>query len=201
MLFDVIYESDLTAEKLASYQVVALLTARTVRQRTLSALETYVTNGGRIIAAGEAATLDETGQKRAQPEWFGKQRGKGKCTYYEQIPPLDDLSKTLRDAAGPGPIQVEAPPGVLYNIVQQPAAGRTLIHFLNYTLKPSGEIKVVSQRKYARISLFSPDSPQAVQLSIPPGAPAELKVPSVRVYSLLVMETHRPRPSKATDEH
>jgi hypothetical protein len=193
VLFDVIYESDLTAEKLAPYKVVALLTARTVRQRALSALETFVTNGGRIIAAGEAATLDETGQKLAQPEWFGKQTGKGACTYYEQIPSLDDLSKTLCDA-GPGTIQVEVPTGVLYNIVQQPATGRVMIHFLNYTLKSSGEIKVVLQKKYARISLLSPDSPQAVQLSIPPGESTDMKVPSVRIYSLLVMETHRPKP-------
>ena len=89
---------------------------------------------------------------------------------------------------GRGPSRCEAPTGVLYNIVQQPATGRTMIHFLNYTLKPSGEIKVVLPKKYTRISLLSPDSPQPVQLSIPPGAPAELKVPSVRSYSLLVME-------------
>jgi hypothetical protein len=201
VLFDVIYESDVTAEKLAPYKVVALLSARTVRQRALSALESYVTNGGRLIAAGEAATLDETGQKHAPPEWFGKQTGKGACTYSEQIPSLDDLSKTLRDAAGPVTIQVEVPTGVLYNIVQQPATGRTMIHFLNYALKPSGEIKVVSQKKYTRISLLSPDSAQAVQLSIPSGAPAELKVPAVRVYSLLVMETHVPRSVKVMDKH
>jgi hypothetical protein len=200
VLFDVIYESDLTAEKLAPYKVVALLTARTVRQRALSALETYVTSGGRIIAAGDAATLDETRQKRAQPEWFGKQTGKGECTYSAQIPPLDNLSKSLRDAAGPGQIQVEAPADVLYNIVQQPATGRVMIHFLNYALNPSGEIKVVSQNKYARISLLSPDSAQAVQLSIPPGVPAEMKVPPVRVYSLLVLETRPSRPLKAADK-
>ena len=78
VLFDVIYESDLTAEKLAPYKVVALLTARTVRQRALTALDTYVTNGGRILAAGEAATLDENGQQHAQPEWFGKTDGQGR---------------------------------------------------------------------------------------------------------------------------
>jgi hypothetical protein len=201
VLFDVIYENDLTAEKLAPYKVVALLTAQTVRQRALSALESYVTGGGRIIAAGDAATLDETGQTHAPPEWFGKQAGKGECTYSEQMPPLDDLSKTLRDAAGPGTIQVEAPTGVLYNIVQQPTTGRVMIHFLNYTLKRSGEIKVLSQKKYARISLLSPDSHQGVQLPIPPGVPAELKVPSVRIYSLLVMEAHVPRPIKVADKH
>jgi hypothetical protein len=201
VLFDILYENDLTAEKLAPYKVVALLTAGSVRQRARSALETYVTSGGSIIAAGDAATLDENGQKHPQPEWFGKQTGKGECTYSEQIPPLDDLSKTLLDAAGPGPIQVEAPTGILYNIVQQPTTGRTMIHFLKYALKPSGEIKVVLQKKYARITLLSPDSPQAVQLSIPPGAPAELTVPSVRIYSLLVMETHSPRPVKVMGKH
>jgi hypothetical protein len=194
VLFDVLYETDLTAEKLAPYKVVALLTARTVRQRALSALETYQTSGGRVLAAGEAGTRDEAGQKHAPPEWFGKQTGKGECTYYQQLPSLDDLSNTLRDAAGPGPIQVKAPAGVLYNIVQQLTTGRTMIHFLNYPLKPSGGITVVSQTKYARISLLSPDAPQAIQLSVPPGAPAELKVPSVRIYSLLVLETHNPRP-------
>jgi hypothetical protein len=201
VLFDVIYENDLTAEKLAPYKVVALVTAQTLRQRALSALESYVAGGGRIIAAGDAATLDETGQTHAQPEWFRKPAGKGECTYSEQIPPLDDLSKSLGDAAGPGPIQVEAPAGVLYNIVQQPASGRVMIHFLNYTLKPSAEIKVVAQKKYARISLLSPDSHQAVQLSIPPGVPAELTVPSVRIYSMLVLETQMPRPVKVMDKH
>jgi hypothetical protein len=201
VLFDVIYESELTAEKLAPYKVVALLTARTVRQRALAGLETYLTGGGRIFAAGEAATLDENGQKHAPPEWFGKQTGKGECTYYEQLLPFDDLSKTLLDAAGPQPIQVEAPAGVLYNIVQQPTTGRTMIHLLNYTLEPSAEIKIVMQKKYSRISFLSPDAPQAVQLPIPSGAPAELKVPSVRIYSLLVLETQSPRSIKVAGKH
>ena len=76
-----------------------------------------------------------------------------------------------------------------------------MIHFLNYALKPSGEIKVVSQKKYARISLLSPDSPQAAKLPIPSGAPVELKVPSVRIYSLLVMETRVPGSIKVAGKH
>ncbi|MGA3325112.1 MAG: alpha-amylase family protein [Terriglobia bacterium] len=187
VLFDVIYESDLTAEKLAPYKVVALLTARTVRQRALSALETYVTNGGRIIAAGDAATLDENGQKHVPPGWFGKQAGKGECTYYEQLPPLDDLSKTLRDAAGPELVHVEVPPGVLYNIVQQPATGSVMIHFLNYTLKPSAEIRVGPQQKFATMAVYSPDSSQPLVLIGPPGLDLVMKIPSVHIYSMLVM--------------
>ena len=188
VLFNVLYESDLTAVKLAPYKVVAMLTTRTTRQSAISALETYLTKGGKIIAAGDAATLDETGQKRSQPEWFGKKTGSGEYTYYEQLPPLDDLSKTLRDAAGPEVVHVEVPPGVLYNIEQQPATGSVMIHFLNYTLKPSAEIRVGPQRKFASMLMFSPDSSQPLAQIGPPGRDLAMKIPSVRVYSLLVMQ-------------
>jgi hypothetical protein len=187
VLFDVMYESDVTREKLVPYKVVALLTARTVRQRALSALETYLTNGGRVMAAGDVATLDETGQKREPPEWLGKALGKGECTYDQQIPPLDDLARKLLDAAGPEPIQVEAPAGVLYNIVRQPATGRVVIHLLNYGRNPAGEIKVVTQKQYARVNLLSPDSPGFGELTKRPGTLATWKVPPVRIYSLLVL--------------
>ncbi len=196
VLFNVLYESDLTAAKLAPYKVVAMLTTRTTRQSAISALETYLTKGGKIIAAGDAATLDETGQKRSQPEWFGKKTGSGEYTYYEQLPPLDDLSKTLRDAAGPEVVHVEVPPGVLYNIEQQPATGSVMIHFLNYTLKPSAEIKVAVKKNYGILRVLSPDLPSAVQLAISGGA-AVITVPPVRIYSLLVMETRGSSSAKA----
>lgn len=196
VLFDVIYENDLTAEKLAPYKAVALLTARTVRQRALTALETYLTNGGRIIAAGDGATLDENGQKHAPPEWFGKQTGKGECTYYQQLPPLDDLSQTLRAAAGPELVRVEVPPGVLYNIVQQPATGSVMIHFLNYTLTPSSEIKIGPQQKFATMAVYSPDASQPLVLTGPPGHALVMKIPSVHIYSLLVMQPRGNYPPK-----
>ena len=186
VLFDVIYESDLAAKHLAAYKAIALLTARTVRAGALAALEKYVAEGGRLIAAGDVATRDEQGQERPRPEWFGKPQGE--CTYYEQVPPLDDLAKSLGEAAG-SVIRVEAPAGVLFNITEQPAAGRTLIHLLNYADSPSGEIKIVPPKRNARAILLSPDSPEAVQLSVGAGGTVELKVPSVRIYSLVVLES------------
>jgi hypothetical protein len=188
VLFDVIYERDLAAKNLAAYKAVALLTARTVRAGALAALEKYVAEGGRLIAAGDAATRDEHGQERPRPEWFGKASGKGECTFYEQVPPLDDLAKSLSDAAPPA-IRVEAPAGVLFNITEQPAAGRALIHLLNYAGSPSAEIRIVPPKRYARATLLSPDSPEAVQLSAAAGGTVELKVPSVRIYSVVVLES------------
>ncbi len=199
VLFDVLYESDLTVDKLPHYKVVALLTARTVHQRAVTALENFLTGGGKVIAAGDSATLDENGQKRMPPEWFGKSLGKGECTYYEKLPALDDLASALRDAAGAWPFSIDAPPGDLYNITHQPATGRTMIHFLSYSLKPSGEIKVAGLLGRTRVTLLSPDSPQAAPVSIKPSRSGELRFPAVRIYSMLVIEN--PVPSLTAAPH
>jgi hypothetical protein len=189
VLFDVIYERDLTAERLAPYRAVALLTAQTMRERALSALESFLTNGGRLFAAGDVAAYDETGRKRSRPVWFGRKAGKGECIYYDQIPSLDEVASTLLKAGGSGPVQVEAPSGVCYHVVQQPRNGRTIVHLLNYALTPTHEIKVILQEKYGRIWLISPDMPENLQLAIPSRSPAELKLPPVRIYSLLILES------------
>ncbi len=192
VLFDVLYENDLNAQKLAHYKVVALLTTRTVRQRALAALKNYLRGGGKVIAAGDAATLDENGQKRTPPDWFGKSVGKGECIYDEELPAFDDLSTILRDAAGPGTISIDAPAGVLYNITHQPATGRTMIHFLSYSLKPTGGIKVQALVNPGGARLLSPDDPMGAPVTIMPSGDRELKVPSVRIYSMLVLENPVP---------
>jgi hypothetical protein len=175
---------------------VALLTAQTVHENALSALKSFVTAGGRLFAVGDVAAYDETARKRPRPVWFGQKAGKGECIYYDRIPSLDELAKTLLQAGGAGPVQVEAPSGVCYNLVQEPKNGRTIVHLLNYTPKPADGIKVVLRKKYRSIWLISPDMPEKVQLVSPSGSPAELKLPAVRVYSLLVLESTRPTPNR-----
>jgi len=189
VLFDVIYEHDLTTDTLASYHAVALLTAQTVGEKALSALESFVTEGGRLFATSEVAAHDETGRKRSRPPWFGRKMGKGECIYYDRIPSLDEVANTLLEAGGSGPVQVEAPSGVLYNVVRQPKTDRTIVHLLNYTLRSTKEIRVVLHKKYGRIWLISPDMPEKLQqLSTSSGDPEELKLPPVRIYSVLILE-------------
>ena len=192
VLFDVIYEHDLAAKNLSPYAVVALLTAQTVRERALSALESYVAAGGKVIAVGDAAAFDETGRRRERPAWFGRKTGKGECIYSDRALSVDELAKTLQDAGGAGRVRLEAPAGVLYHVTQEPKTGCTMVHLLNYTLQPSGEIKVVLPKKYNRIRLISPDAPQELQLATPSGVLTELQLPSVRIYSLLVLESPTP---------
>lgn len=196
VLFDVIYERDLSPEKLAPYHAVTILTAQTVHERALAVLKSFVAGGGRLFAAGDVATYDETAHKRPRPAWFGQQVGKGECIYYERTPSVDELAKTLLQAGGVGPVLVEAPSGVCYNVVEQPRNGRTLVHLLNYTPEPADGVKVVLRKKYRSIWLISPDAEEKHQLVLPSGSPAELKLPAVGVYSLLILESIRISPDR-----
>ena len=189
VLFDVIFERDLSSEKLAPYHAVALLTAQTVHERALSALEGFVVAGGKLLAAGDVAAYDETGRKRPRPAWFGQKAGKGECIYYDQIPSLDQLAEALLQAGDAGPLSVEAPSGVYYNLVQQPQMSRTMVHLLNYAPTPAEGIKVFLRKKYGSISLISPDSPEKLQLVVPSSTSAGLALPAVEVYSLLILES------------
>jgi hypothetical protein len=184
VLYDVVYEHDLTAEKLAPYTAAALLTAQTVRDRALAALELFVARGGKLFAAADAATLDETGRRRARPAVFG--RG----IYYEKLPALDGLAATLTAAAG-GAARVDAPKGVLFNAAKQTAGGRSrvLVHLLNYARTPARGVKVTVQGKYSGARLLSPDSTRVAVRALPvPGPGLEVEAPELGTYSLIVLE-------------
>ncbi|MEK7404549.1 MAG: hypothetical protein AAB225_05530 [Acidobacteriota bacterium] len=79
-------------------------------------------------------------------------------------------------------VSVEAPPGVLYNTTSQP--GRTLVHLLNYTLKPAGALKVTARDGARSARLISPDGPaELVRRS-----GAEFEIPRMHIYALLILE-------------
>lgn len=184
VIYDVLYEHDLTREKLAPYAAVALLTAETVRGRAISALEQYAAGGGKLFAAGKAAILDENGHTRSRPALFASKQ----CVYWEQLPAMDELARALRAAEKSPPVRVEAAPGILYNVVAQPDKGRTLVHLLNYTLRPASNIRIAVRDGFSDARLLSPDSPREPGRRI---SPAEVEVPSPAVYDLLVLEKKR----------
>ena len=86
-------------------------------------------------------------------------------------------------------VQLRAPGGVLFNLVQQPQYHRTLVHLLNYTGKPAEPASVVLGGKYASAWVISPDKPEKLALTVPSSSPAELKLPALGIYSLLVLES------------
>lgn len=100
---------------------------------------------------------------------------------------LEELEAALR--AGGAPVRAEAPPGVLYNAVFQPATGRTIIHLLNYTPHPTGKIKVTAEGQFRKAGLISPDEGTGPVRVVALGASsAELEVPQLRIYSVVILE-------------
>jgi len=181
VVYNVLYEHDLTAQSLAPYSAVALLTANTVRDKALAALDAFVTRGGKLFSAGNAATRDERGGPRPKPALLA--RG----TYYETLPALDELAKAL--GAIPGRVAVEARPGVLFQAAEQNAGHRRLlVHLLNYTAAPAKGVKVKVDGKFASARLLSPDSTRAAVRLVPAGSKVEIEVPELATYSLLILE-------------
>lgn len=83
VVYNVLYEHDLTPQKLSGYAAVALLQTDTLRDKALSALTAFAGRGGKLFSAGNVGTLDENGRARPKPALFS--RG----TYYEKLPDVD----------------------------------------------------------------------------------------------------------------
>ena len=160
VIYDVLYEDQLTAEKLRPYSAVALVDARLVRDRALNALREYLSGGGKLFTIGNAATLDEKGRPRVQPSFLRTSAGKGQSTYFEKLPPIDELAHTLIAADRQSKVSVVAPKGVVYNFVEQPSKGRLIVHLLNYTARPVGAVEVTVQGDFSGARLLTPDGPR-----------------------------------------
>jgi len=182
VVYNVLYEHDLTPQKLAPYAAAALITADTVRDKALAALEGFVNRGGKLFSAGNAGTLDENGRTRPKPALLA--RG----TYYEKLPGADELAGAL--ASIRGRVSMEARPGILFHAAQQNTGRpRLLVHLLNYTASPARGVKLRVQGKFSSARLLSPDSTRtAVRLVPAGGSSVEVEIPELATYSLVVLE-------------
>lgn len=189
VIYDVLYEHDVTPAMLKPYAAVVLLTAETVRDRAVKALEEYLAAGGKVVAVGNVATRNERGSPRPQPSFLRTKAGTGECLYFEKLPSIDELVRTLL-AADRGPlVSVVATKGVLYNVVKQPKAGRIIVHLLNYTLHPVPSVQVTAHGDFDKVSLLTPDSiHEPVQVTASSSVATEVQVPSLGIYSILVFD-------------
>jgi len=189
VIFNVLYERDLSAETLSGYKAVAILSARVVRDSALAAVEEFVRKGGVLIAAGPAGSLDEHDRKRPRNPFATRRVDSGQSIYFDRLPAPDELAKTLLRASGEGLVHLEAPPGILYNVTEQRDRGRVLVHLLNYTLSPVADLDLKVMGTYRSARLVSPDG--AASFAVAPvlgPAYAELRIPGLRIYSLVVLE-------------
>jgi hypothetical protein len=189
VLYNIIYERDVTAEALARYKAVAVLNARVVRDSALSAIEAYVRQGGKFFAAAGAGTLDENDRKRAKQLFASGPNGAGQSVYWEQVPSIDEMAKELLKASGGGLVHIEPPPGVLYNVTGERDGNRVLVHLLNYTLSPVQNLDLKVDGAYRTARLLSPDSTAGfAKTPALGGTSAELRIPNLKIYSVVVLE-------------
>ena len=200
VLFNVLYARDLTPDILARYSAVAVLTADRVSDGALADMEEYVRNGGKLLVAGQSASLDEEGLPRKKPSVFGRKIGKGQSDYFDQIPPVDKLAEILRADEGAKLPALKSPPGVLYNVTRQPRTGQLIVHLLNYRSVSAGKITVILHGEYQSATLLSPDIPRALPLAIAGSSShsREVAIPSLKTYALLVLSPYWQR---AEDEN
>jgi hypothetical protein len=192
VLFNVLYEHELTSSKLEPYAAVVLLSADTLRAAALEALEQFVVAGGKLVAAGAAATTDEDGNARPRPDWFGQKHGRGEAIHWETLPAIEELADALRKADRPPVARIEAPPGVLYNVTRQADAGRLMVHLLNYLPRPVENVVVNVEGKYDAVALLTPDAPgEEPRISRRDDTTARIEVPRLKIYSLLVLAGKR----------
>ena len=124
VLYNVLYEHELTSERLKPYTAVLLLTAETMRNGASMALEQYVHSGGRCFVAPKTATADEFGRRREPPAWFGQTSGQGQMVCWHELPAVDEAARQLFAALPPPAVRLQAPPSVLYNVTEQPRGGQ-----------------------------------------------------------------------------
>jgi hypothetical protein len=152
VVFDVVYEHDISREILRRYRALLVATDN-IRDRGKPAIAEFQARGGTIITADLTMAPSE-------------------------------VARRLNAVAGPAPIRVDAPPGLLYNWVRQDSPERVLVHLLNYNSRPIANIRVAVQGEFQTRRLLSPDSGQQEIRAVPGG----VEIPAVDVYSVLVLE-------------
>jgi hypothetical protein len=190
VLFNVLYEHELTPETVKPYAVVYLLAAETMRDSALATLQDYVKCGGKLLVTGAAAVKDESGKSRPRPAWFGQKQGQGETKCLERAPTVDELAKMLLAMDRPAPVKLQGPKGVLYNVTQQAQTGRRMVHLVNYLPKPVEKLVVTVEGKHDHVDLLSPDEPcDPPRIVRTTDTATEIEIPSVKIYSVLVLET------------
>jgi hypothetical protein len=188
--FEILYERDVTPQTLSRYRAVALLTARTVRDSALAALEQFVKTGGQLLAAQDAGTIGEDGKSHPRPAFFSGRLGRGLATIVESTASVDQLAKTLLNISGDQPIHLDLPAGVLYNITEQPRENRIIVHLLNYGSEQVPKLNLEVRGPYHRAYLVSPDN--GTKLIVTPNSDSTrttLQVEHLGTYSMIVLPT------------
>ena len=203
---------------LSRFRVLILADLALISDDLLSAVRSYVNQGGGLVMTGQAALFDQHGHRRRQAgladlfkevpadKTLHASPGKGRAVYVPQISIPSEfrigmlpenrgqLLEAVRWAAG-GPLQAEvtAPETVTMSLYRQPS-GRHVLHLVNYDEDHAvNDIEITLQlpsgKPAARVALLSPDSEKVHHLSLEQsGRTLRFTVPRLEVYGLVAIE-------------
>jgi len=197
--YKILYEDQLTPERLKRYRVVAAIDAIMVRSSALSALQEFVQSGERLFLAGAFATQDETGALTTPPAWIDSETKTGRVVRWKPLPSVAEIAAQLA-AAEPAPlVQVTAPPQILYSMTEQTAENRLLIHLMNYKPHSPGKCTIEIHVPDAHCTVISPD-PKLPKLSTMRTLEKDerhtrLELDAIDIYSVVIVDTHVARPA------
>ena len=206
------------AGDLHRFRVLVLADLALVSDKILSAVTTFVRNGGGLLMTGESTRFDEMYIRRGKPglaDLFSEPIGlkvlhalpaKGRAVYIPEIRipkkfqtgmlPVnhDELLTAVRWAAGsPLTVEVKAPPTVTMALYQQPN-GNQILHLVNYDERNSVSnievsLQLPPEKSAATVRLLTPSSRGSRTLvSNKRGREMLFSIPRLEVYALVVME-------------
>jgi len=186
VLYNVLYEHELTPARLTPYAAVVLLSAATMRDAALAAVEQYALSGGRLFVAPGTAATDERGRRRRMPGPFEQTPDKSGIVRWQPLPVVDEMARQLQAALPTAEVRLDAPPSVLYNVTGQ-QSGRRMVHLLNYSSQPAGRIVVSVAGHFDRAVLLAPEGPAATPTVRAAADRTEIEIPALKIYALLVL--------------
>lgn len=183
--YDILYEDQLSAERLKPYSAVAVLTAKRLRAKAVDVLQGFVAGGGAFFLGVDSMTSDLSGASVPLPPWTTRKN----VTRLPQLSDVDAIASQLRSAVVSPSVVVTTPPHVLYSVAQQPEKARILIHFVNYIPRSEARCRIRTNELPHSCKLISPDRPSLAKPTMQEeNGHGTLNIDGIEIYSVLVLE-------------
>jgi len=202
VLFDMVPVDQVSAKRLAGYDLVVCSNLIDFPERRVPALQAFVARGGTVIVAGPFAEVDEKLLKRRRKPTRLGSSGRGRVIRYERSLARDNpfamgkpaaaipkpVLNRIRKAVGPG-LEIRPSGRVIGHLLRKRDGKGAVLHLLNYSVKRTGPVRVrmdASRLGFApkRLRLISPDGGgrRALEFGSENGA-LSFAVPCIEVYS------------------
>jgi|GEM_PF-6051193 len=182
LLYEVIIPDKWDRVDLSKFKVILVPDPEAVGDDLLAALRVFEKNGGVLIATGNGCGFDAFARRRAE-------------VAIPQVPePLEaclpgDIVERIKTSAAPHYVSVQAPCGVVVNLMQKNRHNKWVLHVLNYSSQPVPELMIQCQwpgLTDENAVCHSPD--ESASRPLPFEAGGWLRLSDLKVYAVVVIE-------------